>query len=540
MKRKYSLLTFLLALFATASIAQSSIGVQYYYMGEYDAAKIYFEKQLGSNPAEANFYLGEIAYAQGKFDDAKGFYAKGLAANPEYIKNKIGEAKVTLKTNAKAADDILTSILKNKAYRKNAEVLIAVARAYYEGGVKDKALSSIELARKGNSKFYGIYILEGDMQAKASAGEAAGKYEQAIHFAPKEALGYLKSAKIYETIRPTFAIEKLNTVLGFDSNNVLAYKYLGEINTSTGRFNDAIVAYERFFSMAQYKTPDDIARYSSVLYFLERYDDALALITEGLAQDAEHYVLNRFYLYCLISVKDFEKAVVVAEKFFSIQTDRERIAKDYSSYATALKETKQFEKALEQYNKAIEVDKSSALNIYAEIADLYRNAGESGKAAEAYKGYIEARGENVEARDYYQLGSYYYQAGTVIDSSKVDVTMIDQIKADFLAKADEAFSVVIERLPDSFTGYLWRARTQASLDPETTEGLAKPYYEKLIEVLLSKGEPSNSMLIESYKYMGYYYYLKEEKENSIGYWEKILEISPSDPTAIMVLGELRK
>lgn len=58
---------------------------------------------------------------------------------------------------------------------------------------------------------------------------------------------------------------------------------------------------------------------------------------------------------------------------------------------------------------------------------------------------------------------------------------------------------------------MWRARTNSAMDPETTEGLAKPYYEKVAEMLLAKNEPRyNSALIECYSYLGYYYLLKSD------------------------------
>ena len=62
---------------------------------------------------------------------------------------------------------------------------------------------------------------------------------------------------------------------------------------------------------------------------------------------------------------------------------------------------------------------------------------------------------------------------------------------------------------------MWRARTNSAMDPETTDGLAKPYYEKVMDMLLSKNEPKyNSALIECYSYLGYYYLLKSDYPTS--------------------------
>lgn len=71
----------------------------------------------------------------------------------------------------------------------------------------------------------------------------------------------------------------------------------------------------------------------------------------------------------------------------------------------------------------------------------------------------------------------------------------------------------------------------SALDPETDKGLAKPFYEKTIEVLDAKGDGDPRIYIECYSYLGYYYYVKEDIENSKIYWEKILAIDPTNEIA---------
>ena len=85
-----------------------------------------------------------------------------------------------------------------------------------------------------------------------------------------------------------------------------------------------------------------------------------------------------------------------------------------------------------------------------------------------------------------------------------------------------------------------RAHIGFSLDPETKEGVAKPHYEKLIELLNAKQqkeEKDNARLVEAYRYLGYYYLLKDDKNNSNIYWNKILEIDPNNETAKQALGK---
>ena len=117
--------------------------------------------------------------------------------------------------------------------------------------------------------------------------------------------------------------------------------------------------------------------------------------------------------------------------------------------------------------------------------------------------------------------------------------------------ADSVFHSIAEAAPDSYLGNFWRARANSALDPETTLGLAKPFYEEVATLLESKNDPHyNSALIECYSYLGYYYLLAIEnpalkaeamanKEKSKEYWNKILAIDPANATAKRALDGIK-
>lgn len=115
-------------------------------------------------------------------------------------------------------------------------------------------------------------------------------------------------------------------------------------------------------------------------------------------------------------------------------------------------------------------------------------------------------------------------------------------------QSDKAFGTVSERIPDSYLGYFWRARANAALDPQTILGLAKPYYEKVIEIVTSKDDGSNNNeLVEAYRYLSYYYYLSfeksksaEDKEHVRSYSEKILALDPENGVAKQLLEAVKQ
>jgi tetratricopeptide (TPR) repeat protein len=111
-------------------------------------------------------------------------------------------------------------------------------------------------------------------------------------------------------------------------------------------------------------------------------------------------------------------------------------------------------------------------------------------------------------------------------------------------KADSSFTKITELQPKLMTGYIWRAKANANLDPDSKLGLAKPFYEKVIELGAVDSVTSvkyKKELTESYRYLGAYYYLvNKDNVNAILYWEKVLAIDPNDQQAIKVLEELKK
>lgn len=544
--KKTHLFLALFMILATFANAQNDYGIYYFGIGEYANAKKYFEDQIAAKPAESNYYLGEIAWAQGKADDAKAYYEKGISADPTYLLNYIGQAKLILKSDQKKAEEEFSLALKKN--KKNVPVNVAIARAYYENGMRDAALAKIELVRKFAKKSPLLYTLEGDiLKDSLKYGDAAGKYEQALYFDPSYTVASMKCAEVYETINPTLSIDILKKVIAKYPDFIVAYRNLGKTYCQTGQYNDAIDVYKTYFEKGQYNV-EDIIRYASAYYFTDKYDESVKLIDEGLKIAPDNFVLNRLKMYNAVKTKDFENGLKCADYFFTLRTSTPAsyITQDYSTYGALLSEAGQYDKAVEQYKKALSGDVNEPA-IYKEASSAYTKLGDNVDAAQMYDKYIAAVGaDKAEAVDYYQMGRSYYAAGISMMNNASD--SIKTLGKGYLIKADSAFAVVCQMSPDSYTGYMWRGHTNAALDPETTQGLAKPYYEATIEKILNRGNgSSNKELVNAYQYLGYYYYLKadkngsaEDKANSIKYWTKILEIDPNNANAKQVLDSYKK
>jgi tetratricopeptide (TPR) repeat protein len=188
-----------------------------------------------------------------------------------------------------------------------------------------------------------------------------------------------------------------------------------------------------------------------------------------------------------------------------------------------------------------EEEKLDRASVYKEIATCYNKMKDFPKAGEAFQKYIDLTGvDYVESGAFFQLGMAYYQAGNALrsDSSETGKALL----TEYITKSDSAFAITCRLSPESYVGYMWRGNVNVLLDPESTAGLAKPHYEAAVDVILKKVQDEGSMsngykkqLITAYNYLGYYYYLKEDKANSILYWNKVLELDPANNNAKMVL-----
>ena len=160
----------------------------------------------------------------------------------------------------------------------------------------------------------------------------------------------------------------------------------------------------------------------------------------------------------------------------------------------------------------------------------YSDKGDINNAATIYSKYLGML-DKVTAYDYSQLATMYANQAEKLEGDA---------KVDMLMKADGVYATMAEKFADiaDFATYQ-RAHIGFALDPETKTGAAKPHYEKLIEIIKShatKGKNDDARLIESYRYLGYYYLLQNDKEKADSYWKLVLEIDPNNETAKQALG----
>lgn len=488
------------------------------------------------------FYLGNIYFSENKLDSAEIYFKKGLVDKDENVLNTIGLAMLKIKTNPKDADTEIQTVLKSRSSRKNPDYFIAAANAYLVNGLIDQAVIYQDKAKDIKSKYAPLAILMGDIElAKKNVGNACSDYELAILYDANCKEAYVKYARAYRNVNSTLAIDMLNRLKTKEPTFLLVDKELADIYYMNNQFDKAAALYDSYLKSGN-SNAQDLIKYAMTLFFNHDFPKSLQIANEGLQKEPRNPAFNRLAMYNNTDLKKYDDAIKSADRLFNQSDKADFTYLDYRYYGKALSETKQYDLAIEQYKKALDSD-SSHVELWKDISDMYVNKNDYTNAISSFNTYLNSlKGDKLTSDVYYDLGKLYYSYGTSTDSvSKTKVDSVVALKKNALIKADSIFAKVITLEPTNYRAYRMRAVTNFSLDPETTQGLAKPFYEQTLSIVEEKADPRyNPIIIECSRYLGYYYYLKKDYTQSKVYWNKILKLDPTNEIASKAIAGIDK
>lgn len=418
-----------------------------------------------------------------------------------------------------------------KANKKNPEVLLAMGRAYYEVRDTVNAAKYANLALARNKNFAKAYILLGDIAVmQDDGGKAAEWYQQAKYFDPKDPEGYFKYANILRGPSPEDAVANLND-LRQQRPDIAVDALAARIYYSSNLLEKSINCYDNVADRSKLEDVD-ITNYATAAWMLQKRDKSLEMAKYGLTRNARKAAWNRLAFYNLTDMNQTEEALKYADALFNASDSVKISGFDYTYYGTALKNAKQYDKAIEMFQNAANENKDNKkqLNIARKnLADAYVAKEDYATGINYYNEYL-SNIEKPSAFDFAGLGTIYQKQASSLQGE-------EQVAA--LKNADAVYAKLAEVHPNQidFSNFM-RARINSTLDPETTDGLAKPFYEALATSLAAntnRDNTDNIRLVEAYRYLGYYYLVKDDKENANIYWNKVLEIDPENETAKQAL-----
>jgi hypothetical protein len=138
-----------------------------------------------------------------------------------------------------------------------------------------------------------------------------------------------------------------------------------------------------------------------------------------------------------------------------------------------------------------------------------------------------ASGASISRADIFNTGRYLYLAAQKnynMEMQGLDSLAFAAKQKDYLYQSDSIFGMIIDSLPegsdDRYQPLLFRARLNSLRDPSAINGLAKPYYEEALSIILAKGDKltardKQDLIRDIYRYLSYYYYIQLDHYNTL-------------------------
>jgi tetratricopeptide (TPR) repeat protein len=134
------------------------------------------------------------------------------------------------------------------------------------------------------------------------------------------------------------------------------------------------------------------------------------------------------------------------------------------------------------------------------------------KAAQTWFRLIDPTKEKAE--EYMQIGRAYYNA-------------------EKLKTADSVFNLVVNKWPEYIQGYVWIGRTYSKMDPDSRLGLARPKFEKVLNVAKSDSLKNVTEIAEACGYLAYFHMINDSYPQSKAYWNRLINLNPDNKESII-------
>lgn len=451
-------------------------------------------------------------------------FSAPVAAQEE---SPVEAVKALIESNAPDAEKQIKSIYKK--YKKNPDVVVGIGRAYYEA--KDTANARI-YGEYGAKMNYGpAYILLGDITALSDDGGGAAKmYDQAIYFDPKNPDAYYKYASVYRKVSPAGAAAKLEE-LRSQRPDLPVDALKGRILYLANEFEDAITAFEKADRSKMEER--DLRSFAMAYYLTGKHQPSFEIAEYALTKSPRDAGFNRLAFFTSTDLKNYEKALDYADRLFNKSDSAKFTYFDYSYYGNALNGAKRHDEAIAAYKKALEQEFDSndkRAGVIKQLADAYKGVDDYENAVKFYDQYLKEVSK-ASLTDYADLGRLYVQYADKLegDDKMEKLKKADEIYADLAAKNEDAKEYSL----------FWRGRVNTMMDPESKDGLAKPYYEELANTINAKAEKDKAdqaRLIESCRYLiNFYINVASDTPKAKEYAQMLLSVDPENEIGKMVM-----
>jgi tetratricopeptide (TPR) repeat protein len=520
MKKNLSLVV---AVFATWGVYAQTLqdGINQLENENYTAARKTFNQLIAKDQSntDAFFYLGESYYVEDKPDSAKIQWNRGIELNGKNTLLLSALGKTAL--DADNIKDVTRYFEKAIGKGKDATAFYAVGNAYMNAKKPDypKAAENYTKARDLDTKNPKYWIAMGDAYlAQNKSGDAMSSYESAVNKDPKNAEVLMKMARIWmRANQAEQAITNLEKCITLQPDYAPAYKDLIEVYGRQGQYSKLPDLLKKYTALAGDDIPARMRYVKFLTYKVKDYKTAISeaqKVIQDAPKDPELYTMYRWLGYAQVENNDNAAAIQSLNTFFTTVGNNKIYPSDYDYMVRAAKATNNNDlttKYMEEWGK---IDSTKLVEILDQKAKNYYEAKMYKEAAEAYKAKVAKAKPNY--LDYYYWG-------------------MSHLKNKEYNQADAVFAEYDKIWPSDPTGSYYRAKCQEYNDPDRSLGLAKPYYEKTIEIAKAKPDKYLRNLTDAYLYLAYYHQAKGDIATARTHYQKVLEYEPTNAKATEAL-----
>ncbi len=409
-----------------------------------------------------------------------------------------------------------------KTFKKDPKALVALGNVFAVNKNYDKAAEIANMVTEKYKNYGDAYLLLGDIQAmQDNGGEAAGWYRQCMEMDPKNPQGYISYANVYQKIDPNGSAEALRKLKEINPEYPYEAK-AGYTFYSNQKFDEA---YKLFKQTDPNKLEEYIyVAYAITDYMLNKKDEALALSTSGLVKYPKDATFHRVALWSAVDVKNFETALQHANVIMNTDSIK-KTARDYNYYGMALVGNKQYDEAIAQYKKAMEL-KADDPKPLQYISEAYKEKGDEDKALEYNQMYMD-KSPNATPSDYVKLAEIY-NAKAQKDANNKEANV---------KKAIEIYNTFASKYP-TLKSYADLQAANIAFQ-NSLDDIALENYTKVIDEVSNKqyDEDEKGYLMQALKNAGYIYWSsKNDLETAKPYFQKLIQLDPNNSLAKKALG----
>lgn len=527
-KRIASLLLFVLVLGAGAAFGQDAEIQKSKRLIDVDHANeamAPIEAAIKQYPEEADlyYYLGYAQLKNNQLDAAAKSFDAGITLDPKEAINYAGKGHLSMLQNRPADAKVNLDKALEMTKSKKAPVLKAVAEAYLTHAKFAGEAVALLLKAKSIKNDAEVEILLGDAYTlQNQGGSAVTAYENAAAMDPKNGKPYYKIGVIYARPNPEESQKNFEKAVAADPEFTYAYDELIDIYYQKKQADKAIEAAEKFMKLSS--DPEKNKEKLALIYVMKGdYAKANEIFKEVITtKENVRPIIWRFYIKSLQAAKtstDSAESIRVSELFLNQVKPEDVLPIDYVILAELYYASKQDSVGNIQLEKALQLDPKNieAAQVLAETN--YKNK----KYAEAIKGYIVLSKikKKPSPTDQLNLARSY--------------TALEQY-----AQADTIYTALVQSYPTNAPVTILAAGVKSNLDPTSEQGLAKPLYEKYLELTNATPDKYKPGRLVANKYLGYYYTgIKVDIAKAKTYWEEALKIDPKDEAANTALTEIK-